>query len=120
MRMTISGTTTSGSSPAITRANGHEPRLAGPPPADRAPSLTMLARLSTGLGLDFSVDVKPDRMQLRHAAGWVPVSYLRYRGTPPPLIPRPSGTSSWRGASKVVYHTGGFAAEVLKVLDPEA
>jgi hypothetical protein len=27
----------------------------------------MLARLSAGLGLDFSVEVKPDRMRLRYA-----------------------------------------------------
>jgi hypothetical protein len=35
---------------------------------DHEPSLSTLARLSAGLGLDFSVEVKPGRMRLRYSA----------------------------------------------------
>jgi ribosome-binding protein aMBF1 (putative translation factor) len=55
---------------ALARQLGmRQPHIARLEAGDHEPSLTMLARLSTGLGLDFSVDVKPDRMRLRHAAG---------------------------------------------------
>ena len=55
---------------ALARQLGmRQPHIARLEAGDHEPSLTMLARLSTGLGLDFSVEVKPDRMRLRHAAG---------------------------------------------------
>jgi DNA-binding phage protein len=44
-----------------------QPHIARLESGDHEPSLSMLARLSAGLGLDFSVEVKPDRMRLRYA-----------------------------------------------------
>ncbi|MDQ2877252.1 MAG: helix-turn-helix domain-containing protein [Actinomycetota bacterium] len=55
---------------ALARQLGmRQPHIARLEAGDHEPSLSTLARLSAGLGLDFSVDVKPDRMRLRHAAG---------------------------------------------------
>jgi ribosome-binding protein aMBF1 (putative translation factor) len=45
----------------------HQPHVARLESGDHEPSLSTLARLSAALGLDFSVDVKPDRMKLRYA-----------------------------------------------------
>jgi ribosome-binding protein aMBF1 (putative translation factor) len=44
-----------------------QPHVARLESGDHEPSLSTLARLSAALGLDFSVDVKPDRMKLRYA-----------------------------------------------------
>jgi transcriptional regulator with XRE-family HTH domain len=44
-----------------------QPNIARLEAGDHEPSLSTLARLSSALGLDFSVDVKPDRMKLRYA-----------------------------------------------------
>jgi ribosome-binding protein aMBF1 (putative translation factor) len=44
-----------------------QPHVARLEAGDHEPSLSTLARLSSALGLDFSVDVKPDRMKLRYA-----------------------------------------------------
>lgn len=44
-----------------------QPHVARLESGDHEPSLSTLARLSTALGLDFSVTVKPDRMKLRFA-----------------------------------------------------
>lgn len=55
---------------ALARQLGmRQPHIARLEAGAHEPSLSTLARLSAGLGLDFSVDVKPDRMRLRHAAG---------------------------------------------------
>jgi ribosome-binding protein aMBF1 (putative translation factor) len=52
---------------ALARKLGmRQPHIARLESGDHEPSLSMLARLSAGLGLDFSVDVKPDRMKLRY------------------------------------------------------
>ena len=54
---------------ALARLLGmRQPHVARLEAGDHEPSLTMLSRLSAVLGLDFSVDVKPDRMRLRYAA----------------------------------------------------
>jgi transcriptional regulator with XRE-family HTH domain len=45
-----------------------QPNIARLEAGDHEPSLSTLARLSAGLGLDFSVDVKPDRLGLRYRA----------------------------------------------------
>ncbi len=45
-----------------------QPHVARLETGDHEPSLSTLARLSSALGLDFSVDVKADRMKLRYAA----------------------------------------------------
>jgi len=53
---------------ALARLLGmRQPHVARLESGDHEPSLSTLARLSTALGLDFSVDVKPDRMRLRYA-----------------------------------------------------
>jgi ribosome-binding protein aMBF1 (putative translation factor) len=53
---------------ALARQLGmRQPHIARLESGDHEPSLSMLARLSAGLGLDFSVEVKPDRMRLRYA-----------------------------------------------------
>jgi ribosome-binding protein aMBF1 (putative translation factor) len=44
-----------------------QPHVARLEAGDHEPSLSTLAGLSSALGLDFSVDVKPDRMKLRYA-----------------------------------------------------
>lgn len=44
-----------------------QPNIARLEAGDHEPSLSTLARLSSALGLDFSVDVKPDHMKLRYA-----------------------------------------------------
>ncbi len=44
-----------------------QPHVARLESGEHEPSLSTLARLSAALGLDFSVDVKPDRMKLRYA-----------------------------------------------------
>jgi ribosome-binding protein aMBF1 (putative translation factor) len=44
-----------------------QPHVARLESGDHEPSLSTLARLSAALGLDFSVDVKPDRVKLRYA-----------------------------------------------------
>jgi ribosome-binding protein aMBF1 (putative translation factor) len=52
---------------ALARKLGmRQPHVARLEAGDHEPSLSTLARLSTVLGLDFSVDVKPDRMKLRY------------------------------------------------------
>jgi ribosome-binding protein aMBF1 (putative translation factor) len=43
-----------------------QPHVARLEAGDHEPSLSTLARLSSVLGLDFSVEVKPDRMRLRY------------------------------------------------------
>jgi transcriptional regulator with XRE-family HTH domain len=45
-----------------------QPNVARLEAGEHLPSLDTLSRLALGLGLDFSVDVKPDRMALRQAA----------------------------------------------------
>ena len=53
---------------ALARRLGmRQPHVARLEAGDHEPSLSTLARLSTVLGLDFSVTVKPDRMNLRYA-----------------------------------------------------
>lgn len=44
-----------------------QPHIARLESGEHEPSLSTLARLSTALGLDFSVDVKPGGLKLRHA-----------------------------------------------------
>jgi transcriptional regulator with XRE-family HTH domain len=54
---------------ALARMVGmRQPNIARLEAGDHEPSLSTLSRLSAALGLDFSVDVKPDRMKLRYAA----------------------------------------------------
>jgi len=54
---------------ALARLVGmRQPNIARLEAGDHEPSLSTLSRLSAALGLDFSVDVKPDRMKLRYAA----------------------------------------------------
>jgi len=43
----------------------HQPAIARLEAGDHEPSLTTLSRLAQVLGEDFSVDIKPDRMELR-------------------------------------------------------
>jgi transcriptional regulator with XRE-family HTH domain len=45
-----------------------QPHIARLESGEHEPSLSTLARLSTALGLDFSVDVKPGGLKLRYAA----------------------------------------------------
>ena len=55
---------------ALARLLGmHQSAIARLEAGEHEPSLTMLARLAQVLGEDFSVDIKPDRMELRSAAG---------------------------------------------------
>jgi ribosome-binding protein aMBF1 (putative translation factor) len=55
---------------ALARLLGmHQSAVARLEAGEHEPSLTMLARLAQVLGEDFSVDIKPDRMELRSAAG---------------------------------------------------
>ncbi|HEX4064018.1 MAG TPA: helix-turn-helix transcriptional regulator [Streptosporangiaceae bacterium] len=42
-----------------------QPHIARLEAADHEPSLAMLARLSKMLGIDFSIDITPDRLELR-------------------------------------------------------
>jgi transcriptional regulator with XRE-family HTH domain len=52
---------------ALARKLGmRQPHVARLEAGDHEPSLSTLARLSAALGLDFSVDVKPDKLQLRY------------------------------------------------------
>jgi DNA-binding XRE family transcriptional regulator len=54
---------------ALARQLGmRQPNIARLESGDHEPSLSTLARLSAGLGLDFSVEVKPGRMRLRYSA----------------------------------------------------
>ncbi len=54
---------------ALARLLGmRQPHVARLESGDHEPSLSTLARLSTVLGLDFSVDVKPGGLKLRYAA----------------------------------------------------
>jgi ribosome-binding protein aMBF1 (putative translation factor) len=46
-----------------------QPGVARLEAGEHEPSLTTLARLSQVLGMDFSVDITPGRLQLRTAAG---------------------------------------------------
>jgi transcriptional regulator with XRE-family HTH domain len=46
-----------------------QPNVARLEAGEHLPSLDTLSRLALGLGLDFSVDVKPDRMGLRRSPG---------------------------------------------------
>ena len=53
---------------ALARMLGmRQPHVARLESGEHEPSLSTLARLSSALGLDFSVEVKPDRMRLRYA-----------------------------------------------------
>lgn len=45
-----------------------QPAIARLEAGDHEPSLTMLARLARGLGLDFSIDITPDVFDLRRSA----------------------------------------------------
>ncbi len=55
---------------ALARMLGmHQSAIARLEAGEHEPSLTMLSRLSQILGEDFSVDITPDRMELRSAAG---------------------------------------------------
>lgn len=45
----------------------HQPAIARLEAGEHEPSLTTLSRLAQVLGEDFSVDIKPDRMELRSA-----------------------------------------------------
>ena len=47
----------------------HQSAIARLEAGEHEPSLTLLSRLSQVLGEDFSVDITPDRMELRSAAG---------------------------------------------------
>jgi hypothetical protein len=47
----------------------HQPAVAWLGAGEHEPSLTTLSRLAQVLGEDFSVDIKPDRLGLRSAAG---------------------------------------------------
>jgi transcriptional regulator with XRE-family HTH domain len=54
---------------ALARMLGmRQPNVARLESGDHEPSLSTLARLSSALGLDFTVIVKPDRMTLRYTA----------------------------------------------------
>jgi ribosome-binding protein aMBF1 (putative translation factor) len=54
---------------ALARMLGmRQPNVARLESGDHEPSLSTLARLSSALGLDFTVIVKPDRMALRYTA----------------------------------------------------
>ena len=51
---------------ALARQLGmRQPHIARLEAADHEPSLAMLARLSKALGIDFSIDITPDRLALR-------------------------------------------------------
>jgi transcriptional regulator with XRE-family HTH domain len=55
---------------ALARLLGmHQSAIARLEAGEHEPSLTMLSRLSQVLGEDFSVDITPDRLALRSAAG---------------------------------------------------
>lgn len=45
-----------------------QPAIARLEAGDHEPSLTMLARLARGLGLDFSIDITPATLDLRESA----------------------------------------------------
>jgi ribosome-binding protein aMBF1 (putative translation factor) len=54
---------------ALARKLGmRQPHVARLEAGDHEPSLSTLARLSSALGLDFSVEVRPDRLRLRYPA----------------------------------------------------
>jgi ribosome-binding protein aMBF1 (putative translation factor) len=55
---------------ALARMLGmYQPAIARLEAGEHEPSFAMLSRLSQVLGEDFSVDITPDRMELRSAAG---------------------------------------------------
>ena len=55
---------------ALARMLGmHQPAIARLEAGEHEPSFTILSRLSQVLGEDFSVDITPDRMELRSVAG---------------------------------------------------
>jgi transcriptional regulator with XRE-family HTH domain len=77
---------------ALARLLGmHQPAIARLEAGEHEPSLTTLSRLSQVLGEDFSVDITPDRMELR-SAGLFPVRLDRRRANehsstgPPELL----------------------------------
>lgn len=46
-----------------------QPHVARLEAGDHEPSLATLSRLSKVLGIDLSIDIKPDRLELRHRGG---------------------------------------------------
>lgn len=46
-----------------------QPHVARLEAGDHEPSLTTLSRLASVLGIDLSIDIKPDRLELRHRGG---------------------------------------------------
>ena len=75
----------------------HQSAIARLEAGDHEPSLTLLSRLSQVLGEDFSVDITPDRMELRSAAG---LSFCRTNGgaSSEPSVPSMVGRSPENGS----------------------
>jgi transcriptional regulator with XRE-family HTH domain len=67
---------------ALARLLGmHQSAIARLETGEHEPSLTTLSRLSQVLGEDFSIDITPDRMALRSAAGLSSARLERPEGT---------------------------------------
>ncbi len=102
---------------ALARQLGmRQPHIARLESGDHEPSLSMLARLSAGLGLDFSVTVKPDQMRLRYAARDGGGADGERRCTNPEMIgwhaqgrrhPGPTWMKSARACRRVIYRPPG-------------
>lgn len=90
----------------------HQPAIARLEAGEHEPSLTTLSRLAQVLGEDFSVDIKPDRMELRSAGlSRARLEHRRGRATaalgrPPAEVSTPNKPRCRPGSRLLVFPRG--------------